>query len=752
MRLTRRGLLVGAAAGGALVVAWGLNPRRYPSPLRADPGETAVGAWLKLGDDGVVTVAVPQLEMGQGIATLIPQTIAHELGADWRRIAVEPAALSGAYANAALAAKWAELWMPVFAGAAETPGSLLALRFAQSATFTATADGMSLAAYERGAREAGAAARTMLAQAAADRWGVDWEECAAENGFIVHGKNRLAFADLARDAADYDPPDPPVLRADPPAERAADALPGAKLRYPRLDLPAKVDGSAQFAGDIRLPDMVFAAIRHSPTGDGKLARYAADKAKAVPGFLRLVEGADWLAAAASDWWAAERALLDAAPQFKVAGPADSGRIAKALDRALTYGDARDVHAAGETPGNFHFARRYSVAPALHAALETASVTARVGPGKCELWVATQAPEAARRAAAEVLGIAAEDVVLYPVPAGGSFDRRLEHRHVAEAAAIARTVGKPVQLTWSRWQEHLAGLPRPPVEAALAAQLDTAGSPVSWKARIALPAAGREFGRRLFDGDAPRAAMLASAGEGDAPAVEGAAPPYSVPNLLIQHVPASIGLPVGRMRANAHGYTAFFTECFIDELARNAGREPLSYRIGLLAGDLRLAECLQRAATLAEWNGGAPGSGEGLACHRMQAGGRWGRIAAVAKARRDESGIRVDSFYAVVDIGRIVNLDIARQQIEGGLLYGMGLALGSSSAWAKGRPQAERLGQLNLPRLATAPEIEIDFVEGEAAPFDPGELGVAVAAPAIANALFAATGERFRTLPLNEAAA
>ena len=751
MRVTRRGVLIGAAAGGGLLVAWGLTPRKYAVPLLPGAGETAFGAWLKIGRDGVVAVAVPQLEMGQGVTTLIPQVVAHELGADWRQVAVEFAPVSGAYANVPLAAKWAELWMPLLADAAEAPDSLLATRFAQAEVFTATADGQSLAAYEHAARAAAADARAMLAQAAAQRWGVDWQECAAEQGFIVHGKRRLPFAELAEEAAGYDPPDPPVLRAEPPGERAAEALPGAAPRWPRLDLPAKVDGSAQFAGDIRLPDMVFAAIRQMPVGQGKLGRFDAAKAKDLPGFLRVVAGETWLAAVATDWWAAERALKAIAPRFAVVARADSGRIAQALDQALTYGAAHEVHAAGAAPANFRFARRYDISPALHATLETASATARFARGRLELWTASQAPEAARRAAAAALGIAAEDTVLYPVPAGGSFDSRLEHAHLAQAALIARAVGKPVQLTWSRWQEHVGALPRPPVAAALAAVLDSAGTPTGWKARLALPPAAREFGRRLFGGETPRAAMTASEGEGDDLAVEGAVPPYAIPDLLVQHVPAAIGLPVGRLRGNAHGYTAFFTECFIDELARNAAREPLSYRIGLLAGDRRLAECLQRAATLAQWNGGADGSGQGLACHRIPANGTWGRIAAVAKARRDEGGIRVDSFHAVVDLGRIVNVDIARQQIEGGLLYGMALALGASTPWAEGLPLAERLSALNLPRLAGAPEIEIDFLEGDGPPFDPGELGVAVAAPAIANALFSATGMRFRRLPLSEAA-
>ena len=236
-----------------------------------------------------------------------------------------------------------------------------------------------------------------------------------------------------------------------------------------------------------------------------------------------------------------------------------------------------------------------------------------------------------------------------------------------------------------------------------------------------------------------------AGAGDALAVEGAVPPYTIPNLLVQHVPAAIGLPAGRLRGNAHGYTAFFTECFLDELAHRAGREPLSYRMALLGGDLRLAQCLQRAASLAEWNGGAQGSGQGIACHRIGEG----RIAVIATARRDEHGVRVDKLWAVADIGRIVNADIARQQIEGGLLYGMGLALGSATTWSDGLPVSERLAQLDLPRLATCAAIESDFIDSPAPPGEADELAVAAVAPAIANALFSATGIRFRKLPLGE---
>jgi isoquinoline 1-oxidoreductase beta subunit len=213
----------------------------------------------------------------------------------------------------------------------------------------------------------------------------------------------------------------------------------------------------------------------------------------------------------------------------------------------------------------------------------------------------------------------------------------------------------------------------------------------------------------------------------------------------------IGLPTGRLRGNAHGYTAFFTESFIDELAHAARREPLSYRIEMLGGDLRLAACLTAVARLGQWGGGVEASGQGLACHRIDDPARrpdgGGRIAVIATARRDERGVRVDKLAAVADLGRIVNLDIARQQIEGGILFGVGLAAGQSARWTKGLPEPSRLSGLRLPTLSSAPEIVVEFIASDAPPFDPGELGVAVAPPAIANALFAATGLRFRSLPL-----
>ncbi len=750
MKISRRGLFIGTGTTGALLLGWALTPRSFAPPLASGRDEVAFDAWLKIGQDGVVTVAVPELEMGQGVTTLIAQIIAAELGADWRQVAVEPAPISGAYANAVLAARWSALWMPAFAGAAAAPDSLLARRFAQSEEFIVTADGTTLAAYEQLARIAAASARAMLAKAAADSWDVAWEECEAQGGFILHGKKRLPFGALVTAAAGFDPPDPAVVRAVSLAERPAEYPAGSVPSYPRLDLPAKADGSYNFAGDVRLPDMVFAAIRHGPIGEAKLGGFDEAAAKGVQGFIGLVRNQRWLAAAAQDWWGAERALSLIAPRFTASNWADSGKIDQLLGDALHRGKAVRIAELGDPDtmlaGKFAQACRYDISPALHATLETASATARFKDGRLELWLASQAPTAARRAAARALGLSLRDVVLYPMPAGGSFDRRLEHEHGVEAALIARAIGKPVQLVWSRWQEHLAGLPRTPVAAVMAARMTPDGSVTGWKARLALPASAYEFGERLF-GESSAQDALAAQDQGDPLALEGAVPPYAIPNLVVEHVPVAIPLPTGRMRGNAHGYTCFFTESFVDELAHQARHEPLSFRMAMLGQDLRLANCLQRAATLASWGGGADGSGQGLACHVIGTNGIRGRIALVASARRDETGIKVDRLTAVVDIGRIVNIDIARQQIEGGLVFGLGLAVGSSTTYADGLPQTGRLGMLGLPLLADCPAIEVEFIESAAEPADPGELGVAVAAPAIANALFSATGLRLRKLPL-----
>ncbi|MEO5598008.1 MAG: molybdopterin cofactor-binding domain-containing protein [Novosphingobium sp.] len=751
MQLTRRNILIGTAVGGGLIVAYAATPRRFALPLDPREGEQAFGAWIKIAKDGMVSVAVPQLEMGQGVSTLLPQIAAMELGADWRQVAVEPSPISGAYANVPLAASWAALWMPFASSLAEGDG-MLARSFAERSRFTATADGTSLSAYEMPLRIAAASAREMLAMAAADRWGVDAGQCTVADGFVSNGHNRLPFGALAEAAAAFNPPRHPVLRAEAPQERPSAYPLGTPPRFPRLDAPSKAKGSAIFAGDVRLPDMLFAAIAHGPIGVSHLASYDKTRLVDVSGDVRLVRNESWLAAAASNWWAANRALETIAPQFGIRQPAQSEEIDAALDRAVRKAETHRIATTGNPDGIMGttptLVARYDVSPMLHASLETASCTARLQNGKLELWLASQAPEAARRAAAKAVGLHTRDVIVYPVLAGGSFDARLEHDHAVEAALIAQELGRPVQLTWSRWQEHLATRPRTPVAAVLWATTRPEGGHIlAWKTRIAVPATGREFGLRLFGEQDAVSALAGSSGKVDSMAVDGALPPYALENVSVDHVPVSIDLPTGRLRGNAHGYTAFFTESFIDELAHHAGREPLSYRMEMLDNDVRLATCLQRVSTLAQWNGGSDASGQGLACHRIGEG----RIAVIVTAQRDEGGVRVEKISAAVDIGRIVNMDIARQQIEGGLIFGLGLTVGAGSTYVDGLPVLGRLADIGLPVLANTPNIEVEFIDSQADPADPGELGVAAIAPAIANALFSATGLRFRRLPLLEEA-
>jgi len=366
-----------------------------------------------------------------------------------------------------------------------------------------------------------------------------------------------------------------------------------------------------------------------------------------------------------------------------------------------------------------------------------------------LWIASQAPEQARIAAARAVGLSPEDVALYPMPAGGSFDARLEHEHAIEIAHIAKQIDLPVQLTWSRREEILHSRPRAPYAMLIGAQLSESGNGAidALKWRIATPPSTREFGERLFGNLTPWAAIRETAARSDAMACEGAVPAYELPSVTVRHISSEIGQPVGRVRGNANGPTAFALESFLDEIAADHDREPLSFRMSMLGNDIRLASCLQRAASMAQWDGGSNQSGQGIACHRIGDAKTGARIACVATARQGEGGVRVTRLSAAVDIGRIINLDIARQQIEGGLLFGLGIALGNALRMRGGLPTGFDYADFGLPRLSDCPEIEVDFIPSEAEPADPGELGAVVTPPAIANALYSATGLRLRRLPL-----
>ncbi|WP_294216929.1 molybdopterin cofactor-binding domain-containing protein [uncultured Sphingomonas sp.] len=726
--ISRRKVIVAGGAGVGLVVAWGLWPRAYAPNLATAPGETAFGAWLKIGDDGHVTVAVPQLEHGQGIYTALAQVVADELGADWRTVGVEAAPINPLYANPLA-------FESLFEGTLARLPQHLYDSYAQRSDAMLTGGSTSLRMFEDDARTAGATARALLCKAAARRWGVTWTDCSAEAGFIVHGRDRLRFAALAAEAVRESVPSPLPVGVAGAGKLAGQAV-------PRIDVPAKVDGSASFAGDIRLPDMVHAAIRQGPIGDARLVAVDRAAADRIRGVLAVVENPKWVAAVATTWWAANRALEALAPRFASDTPlADDAGIDRALNEALAA-PGQTMAATGDPArlleGGGVVSADYRVGPGVHAALETASAAAAYRDGRLELWLPTAAPAAARAAAARVAGLSPGAVVIHRTLAGGDFGARLETVIAEQAALLTMQLKRPVNLVWSRGEETLHDRFRPPARATLRARLSSNGAIAAWDAAIAAPATGHALARRLLPG---AGALL---GRGDPYAVAGATPVYRIPAYAIAHHPADIGIETGHLRGGAHGYTAFFTECFIDELAHVAGTEPLSYRIGMLGGEPRLARCLTTVAALGGWDGGADGSGQGIAAHAF----RGSRIAVLAEVSAEDGGrIRVDRLVAAVDCGRIVNPDLVRQQIEGGLIFGMAQALGASIGIAKGRTRAHGFAGLNLPRLADSPDIVVELIASGEAPGGVGELGVPAVAPAIANAVFSATGRRLRTLPL-----
>lgn len=740
-RVDRRTLLIGGGAGIGLLVALAVWPRHYAPNLSAEKGETIYGAWLKIGADGHVTVAVPQAEHGQGVYTTLPQIVADELGADWRTVAVEPAPLNPLYANP-LAVD--ALFEGVFDGLPEP------LRNAHAArgVLVLTGGSTSVRAFENHLRQAGAAARVLLCKAAARRWGVDWRACATSAGFVVHGKDRLRFGDLAAEAAGGSLPDPLPLRTD------ATRLYGQSL--PRLDVPSKVDGSANFAGDVRLPDMVFASIRQGPSPRSKLI--AADRAAAgrVRGMISIETRDNWIAVVANNWWAANRALTALKPSFETqAAIIDSASIEAALTAALD-GPGERIASEGDLSAAFKGAQlvtaEYRAGFAVHAAVETMTATAHFVDGTLELWLPTQAPGLARAAAAAAIGISENRVTVHPMLIGGSFGANLEHEVAGQAAILAQSLKRPVQLTWSRMEDLLRDRYRAPAMARMSARLGPNGQILGWLAKIAAPSTGHELAGRLLvsDGTAKAALALRGMGSGgDAYAVAGAKPFYRIPTYAIDHHPADIGVPTGHWRSGAHSYTAFFTECFLDELAHVAGTEPMSFRIGMLGGDARLARCLSTVTSLGGWEGGVQGSAQGIACHSF----RGSHIAVLTEAHiGDDHSPVVDRIVAAVDCGRQVNPDIVRQQIEGGLIFGMAAALGGTTSFTENQADARRLGDLDLPRLADIPDITVELIRSEADPGGVGELGVPAIAPAIANALQASTGFRIRNLPLLPGAA
>lgn len=727
--ISRRTLLIGGGVGVGLVVGWTLWPRRYRPNLRARPDETILNAFLKIGKDNRVVVVLPQAELGQGTATALPQILADELGADWRSVAVEPAPLNQLYANTLLAEELSQGSWPEALGVREWAAREIAARDSLMLTGGST----SVRAFEQRLREAGAAARVLLTQVAARRWGDDWTTLQAHGGFVWRGEEAIAFGDVAEAAVDESVP------RDLPMRQGEDnRLTGQPL--PRLDAPGKVDGSALFAGDVRVPDMVYAATLNAPPG-GTLARVDSEAGNAVPEALTLFENPAWIGVAATNSWAAHRAVRAMEPVWLVPAPQpDTRSIDLALSYALDHDEADAIYSAGDIDGTITGegpSARYSVGLAPSAPPETLTATARLSGDKLEIWAPTQAPGLAREAAAAEIGIDPGNVTLYPMLAiGGGYGRKLEMDAIRQAAIMAQRMGRPVQLAWSRYQDIQHDAFRPAAMAQIDARLSNNGTIRAWRARIAAPATAREtaarigLGTRLFAGNrAP---------------VSGAVPPYAIPNVSVRHAEAQIGVPTGVWRSGALSYTCFFTESFVDELARGFGLEPFSFRIQMLGANPRLAKVLTTATALGGWDGAPAGSGMGLAV--LEAFGSYIATLVEVEIGADQE-VRVLRAVCAVDCGRVVNPELVRQQIEGGLIHGIAAATGPELAISGGLPVAKNLGELGLPVLADAPTVTVEIIESAEAPGGVTELAVPTAAPAIANAVHALTGERVRRLPI-----
>ena len=713
--IDRRTLLIGGGVGVGLIVAFLAWPRALPSGLATRDDEQAFGHFLKIGTDGLVTVAVPQVETGQGVWTALPQIVADELGAAWETVAVEPAPLDAAYAN------------PLAAGEGWLEG-IGRLRRMSLPPLRITAGSTSVRAFEQPLRDAGATARAMLIAAAAKRWDADPEDCDTADGFVIHRRKTLTFAELAEEAADQNPP------LSPPRRAGGARLTGKPL--PRLDLPATSAGSFRFAGDVRLPEMQFASARLAPPG-GRLTGFSRD----AVGEHGVVVRNPWMAVVADSWWSAEQALRRAAPRFSA--PVTPGREAlRAVHaEALESGGSNPWFSRGDydsaVEGSRPLTATYWVAPAQHLGLEPLTATARFRGGRLEVWAPTQAPDFARAAAADVAGLDAARVTLYPMPIGEPGGRALEADAIPIAVELARELRRAVQLTLSPGVGQNHDRVAPAALARMTALPGAGGITAAWKMRVATADGFGSAIRRLAGTDGE-----GSLGE---TALAGAVPPYALADVRIDAVPVASPFPTGYLRGHPQRAMAFFTESFVDELARAAGLDPLVFRVAMLGGNPRLARCIQAAAARGGWDGGALGSTQGLAA--VSAFGSHIGLLAEATIGADQT-VEVHRLVAAVDCGRIVNPQLVRQQVEGGLIHAIGLAAVREPEWAAGMPRSRPLGSIGFPRIARTPEIHVELIPSNAAPGGASGLGAAALAPAVANAIYAATGKRLRSLPFD----
>ncbi|MEO6929361.1 MAG: xanthine dehydrogenase family protein molybdopterin-binding subunit [Casimicrobiaceae bacterium] len=702
-----------AGAGLTLAVYGGRAAAQAAAGAAADPS-----AFVRIGTDDTVSVIVKHLEMGQGTYTGLPTLVAEELGATWAQIRAE-----GAPANAAIYNNL--LWGP----AQGTGGS--------------TALANSWLQY----RTAGATARAMLIAAAAAQWKVDASTISAKDGVVSAAGKRATFGQLASAAA---------LQPVPASVKLKDAADFVFIgkHFPRTDSKAKSNGTAIYTQDVKLPGMLTAVVAHSPRFGGRVKSFDSDSLAAVPGVRYVIEVPNGVAVVGTSFWAAKkgRDALRVEWDDSIAFKASSSEVFDEF-RRLSKTPGKPVRNDGDVPKALAGAAKRIdaefVFPYLaHAPMEPLNCVVKLSADRCEIWNGEQFHTADQHVVAAVVGLKPEQVFINQLFAGGSFGRRASSMsdYVVEAAAIAKGLAKagkrdiPVKLVWTREDDMTGGYYRPAYLHTMSAALDASGSVTAWQHRI--------VGQSITEGT-PIAAMTTKNGI-DATSVEGASNlPYSIANLAVDLHSPSIGIPVLWWRSVGSTHTAYATEMMIDELAVAAGKDPVAFRLALLGSAPRHRSVLELAAQKAAWGTplapGKPGEkrGRGVAVH--QSFNTY--VAEVAEVTIDaRNQLRVDRVVCAVDCGVAVNPDVVRAQMEGGIGFALAAALYGEITLTKGVVQQTNFHQYPVLRINEMPAIDVHIVQSGDKPTGVGEPGVPPLAPAVANAIAAATGKRLRSLP------
>ncbi|MEW6519853.1 MAG: xanthine dehydrogenase family protein molybdopterin-binding subunit [Thermodesulfobacteriota bacterium] len=695
----------GALLGGGLVLGFYL-PEKLAGA--AAEGPFIPNAFIRIKRDETVTIIINKSEMGQGVYTALPMLVAEELEADWQKIRIEAAPVDPAYNHT----EW---------GIQGTGGS----------TSVRTS-------WEQLSR-AGAAARIMLEKAAAAIWQEDAGSCRADKGFVVHrdGRRRLSFGELAEKAAQLEVPQQVVLKQ--PGNCKVLGTP-----HKRLDTPDKTNGKAIYGIDVMLPGLLTAVVARPPVFGGTVKGFDDTWARKVPGVKAVVQIDRGVAVVADHFPAAERGRR----ALKIGW--DLGALAR-LDSNVQLQQYRQL---AEKPGTVA-AQRGDFAAALagaarkieadyhlpylaHAPMEPLNCVADVRPDRCEIWVGTQLQTIDRDKAAAITGLPPEKVILHTTFLGCGFGRRAvaDSHFVSEAVQIAKAVKAPVKVIWTREDDIRGGYYRPAASSVFAAGLGADGMPLALRQRIVC--------QSIVKGTPFEGGLLKNGI--DETAVEGAADsPYEIADFLVEYHEAPAGVPVLWWRSVGHSHTAFAKECFIDELAHAARQDPYAYRRKLLANHPRQLGVLDLVARKAGW--GQPGTAgvfQGIAVHESF-GSHVAQVAEVSVTKK--GSIKVHRVVCAVDCGRLVNPDTIEAQMESAIVFGLSAALHGQITFKGGRVQQSNFDNYEILRMDEMPQVEVYIVKSDEPPGGIGEPGVPPLAPAVANAFFAASGLRLRTLPM-----